>query len=489
MSAKLLVLEDAAAMLGMTPEELTQLRADNEIFGYRDGKTWKFKLGEIERFANQRDIEMRANPGDSVKIGGGDLAGTEPVDIDADLNELVDIDDLDLTDPLVESSEGDVVSEKEPSGEHSSSSTIIGKGADGDLMSALEDEALENADSGSATSVGLPPAGDVDSIEIVDADDDDIKLAGESGLVMDALGGSDLSLAPGSDVSIDDAKEDDDDSLELTVSGSSSELKLASSDSQIELSESDEAIDLGADGDEASDMDIDLSESLDLSDDELEISLDSSSEIDLDGSDLKLEGETGVGLPMGSDITLNAGESGINLATPTDSGISLEETPGELAIGDDEMLELGEATEIEFEDVGGDLDDEGELQADDEFLLTPAGDAMEESDSGSQVIALDTEELEEGGAAVLTDDDTGGDFSPLPADDEEASPLPVTPGLAAAKESGYSLWNVLSLGAVAIPLMLTGVMMLDLVRHMWTWDEPYSINSSLMDFILSMFGN
>jgi len=37
-------------------------------------------------------------------------------------------------------------------------------------------------------------------------------------------------------------------------------------------------------------------------------------------------------------------------------------------------------------------------------------------------------------------------------------------------------------------LMLCGMMMFDLLRTMWSWNEPYSINSSLMDTILGWIG-
>ncbi len=47
--AKLIELHEAAKMLGISPEQLTDMRSRNAIFGYRDGSTWKFKVEEIER--------------------------------------------------------------------------------------------------------------------------------------------------------------------------------------------------------------------------------------------------------------------------------------------------------------------------------------------------------------------------------------------------------------------------------------------------------
>ena len=33
-------------------------------------------------------------------------------------------------------------------------------------------------------------------------------------------------------------------------------------------------------------------------------------------------------------------------------------------------------------------------------------------------------------------------------------------------------------------LTLTGMMLFDLVRNMWSWDKPYAYNSSLMDALM-----
>jgi hypothetical protein len=56
-----------------------------------------------------------------------------------------------------------------------------------------------------------------------------------------------------------------------------------------------------------------------------------------------------------------------------------------------------------------------------------------------------------------------------------------------AREAPYSVWNVMSLFICVLFLTLTGMMMWDLIRNMWSWDQPYTVNSSLMDSIISMF--
>src|SRR5207247_5165786 len=93
----------------------------------------------------------------------------------------------------------------------------------------------------------------------------------------------------------------------------------------------------------------------------------------------------------GSDVTLGSGDSGINLA-PSDSGLSLEEEPLDLGGGSAvESLELPEDEGVvALEGEAADQDASTQLKADNEFLLS-AGEAMDEdeSDSGSQVIALE----------------------------------------------------------------------------------------------------
>ena len=93
------------------------------------------------------------------------------------------------------------------------------------------------------------------------------------------------------------------------------------------------------------------------------------------------------GSGAGSDISIG-GDSGISLVDPADSGLSLE-APLNLSKGE-ESLELGE------DDLLGMASDAGSvsgLKSEDDFQLTPMEDLTdtEDSESGSQVIALDTE--------------------------------------------------------------------------------------------------
>jgi hypothetical protein len=222
--------------------------------------------------------------------------------------------------------------------------------------------------------------------------------------------------------------------------------------------------------------------------------------------DLVLATSTG----SGSDVTIG-GDSGISLVDPTDSGLSLEE-PLELdREADDDSLELGEDDMLTFseepEAATADKADEG-------FQLTPMEDTGEEdSESGSQVIALETPAVSDaaptmiagGGApvaAAMLDEDLAGMGEPVglgPAVPAAGSPLGITPVFAdqaavavgpamVVPEAPYTGLQITSLAICIILLILCGWMGYDLLRNMWSWNGAYTVNSSLMDFIVGLFG-
>lgn len=212
----------------------------------------------------------------------------------------------------------------------------------------------------------------------------------------------------------------------------------------------------------------------------------------------------GGGSGAGSDITLG-GDSGIQLLSPEDSGLSLEQ-PLEVAGAGEESLELGEDDMLTAAVEASGLRHKG----DDEFLLTPLeeGGEGEDSESGSQVIALDTEGDE---AATMIGAPAGPsmaamleeDLSTLPAG---AAPLGMPLGAGAAPADGmplgagapmmqyptlpeapYSGWNVTALVTCAVLLILCGMFTYDLMRNMWSWDSASTVNSPIMDWVLNMF--
>jgi excisionase family DNA binding protein len=258
------------------------------------------------------------------------------------------------------------------------------------------------------------------------------------------------------------------------------------------------------------DLDMTLDHDLTLEDSHVAVSAKkpatpADSAVDLSGKKLDDDDLVLGGSGTGSDISIG-GDSGISLVDPADSGLSLE-SPLNLSSGE-ESLELGEDDLLGMaSDVGG----ISGLKGEDDFQLTPMDDLSDadDSESGSQVIALDTEgEGDEAATMVATsgtpvaamlDEDLGGDGTlsamPLTAAATDlglASPedaLAMGYGAAALPEAPYSIWNVIALVFVGILLIVVGMMMYDLLRNMWGFDKPAKtmFDTQLLDTILGWF--
>ena len=348
--------------------------------------------------------------------------------------------------------------------------------SEGDVL--LSEVELGQSDpSASGTVIGGPKEGDKSADSDIQLADSDIKLGGSD---VDAAGGSAASAEKGGS-GLSDFEE-----LDLTL-----EEDLTLEDSQIQAADSQPGEALAEEKPEGGSA-VDLSAAGEgLADDDLVLG----------------------GSGSGSDITIG-GDSGISLVDPADSGLSLEE-PLELA-GGDESLELGEDDMITLAE-DADTESPTELKTDGDFLLTPMDDDSgdEDSESGSQVIALDTESSDEAATIIgsaqgvgmppMLDEELGGDMGGLEMDAGAAlgidgaagaplgAPQDLVGGQAlmdaslALPEAPYSVWNILGLAMCTIFLILAGMMMYDLVRNMWSWGTPYPVNSSLMDALLSMF--
>jgi hypothetical protein len=454
--AKLIELHEAAKMLGISPEQLTDMRSRNAIFGYRDGSTWKFKVEEIER--------VKAELASSAEQLGGEQVAE-------DLDELVDVGDLSLDD---EGPEIDLEFDRDASADEDADVIeMAAEGDDSDSILVSEEELGQSDENTASTIIGEPDALLPQDSSLGGSD----ALAGTSDLELsleesDAIAASDifdddtsrpvsasdtanLKPAGSSDVG-DDLKLQDSGSLELSLEDTNvggSRIELAD-DAQASSSGFGSAIDLG------------------LDDDELVL-----------------------GSGAGSDVTAGAGDSGISLGNPSDSGLSLEE-PLELSSGSGvESLELGEDEMLDLDESMG-----GGVEADDDFMLTPVEEGLdEESDSGSQVIALDNEDFGESAVEMLTEEDEAAGLGAAEFIEEEeegvgiAALAPTTSraemaAVAAgeAEEGTYSIWNVLSLFSIVLLLGFTGILMLDLINNMWSWEKNLPFNSTIMDAILDM---
>lgn len=440
MALKLISSEEAAKILGVSAEKLTEMRQQQKIFGYRDGSNWKFKEQDIVRLAE----ELKQQPADEAPA-------------DEDSGEIMDL-------PLAldedEGAEVVLLSEHElGESEPSTSSTIIGRpgsqSAEESDIRIITDEDRENEAAAGSSGVRLVASQDPTK------PDSDVKLVAEE------TAGPPLA--------------DDDDSemlLNVTQSGDEGGSDISLADDALELS----------------------------LDDDLQLDFDDPSKSGghaLSDSSVKLGAEREGRDSGSSDITLSAADSGISLGSLSDSGLSLEEPLDLAGAGEDESLELGADDMLSLAD-DSDSAEVREIQVDDDFLLTPLEEMADEESSGSQVIALDSDSdfsdaalgQDDGGMGPMLEEDDAviEDFEAAPAAGAglagagaATATAPAGVVTAARGEPPYTALNVLSLGLCAFLLALTGMMMVDLLRNMWSWDTPYAINSSIMDFVLGFF--
>ncbi len=335
MARKLIDQAEAARILGITPEQVGSLRDRKKLFPYRDGDQWKFKQEDIERLKAEMEAEKSE--------GGDEWEGdSELSDVELQLN-----DDLDSV-LLSEIELGNSAKE--------GMSTIIGKmtdeGADADLPPAAGGKASKPASTGDS---GITLAGD-SGVELSGGDSgitlgepSDLKLGGGSTIPLGGAADSDVKLVSGSDLGQKPGSSDklfgsdalrlSDDELSLVDTGTGSSVaQTKTGDSSKKTAGS----------------------SIKLGDEELEVVLG------------------------GSDVTQSPTDSGIQLISASDSGLSLDQP---LALGSSarRLLDVEDVTEA------ASPEDITEIKADDDFLLTAMDDVTEESsDSGSQVIALDS---------------------------------------------------------------------------------------------------
>jgi hypothetical protein len=452
MAPKYLNSEEAAKLLGVSTDELNQMRERRQLFGIRDGSSWKYKQQDLERAK------------EDMAAGGSGIGSEFPLSIE-EREDSVLLSEVELGEPGT-----------------GQSGTVIGKPGS---MSAVDSdiELFEPADK-SGSSAGH----DSDVTLVPDLG----TSAGDSGVRLvaagDAPAGND-SMSNTVELELSDLALDDDDTdlpFDLGSSAGDSKLKTSVQDAPSGGIGSDLML-----GDEASHGGDELNlggSALGLTDEPSRIrdapSSGTGSALELGGSAFE-DDDLVLGSHTGSDIS----DSGISLGSPVDSGLSLEQP---LELGGDELLidEGGSGTA-------------GELAADDEFMLTPAVEMGEEDldESGSQVIALDAEGDFDDSAATMLGSAPGGQAmleedpfaaAAAPGIDLGGGAMMGGPALGmtqpvVAREAPYSVLNIVSLAACLLFLALTGMMMFDLMRNMWTWDGPVTMNSTIMDAILGMF--
>ncbi len=437
-------LDEAAKLLGLPANELIEMRSRGEIFGFRDGTSWKFKSDEIERVRQEISGDVLDDD-----AGGSSILVSER--------------------PGSSSKSGIVLGADDKKNSTSSSDLQLG-----DELGLGSDVALvPDPSSGSGLRlVNRPPATPLD-------DDDELRLEGDDEIEVDAsslsLGsGSELSLASGSDLSLQD------ETPQASSKKSASSDVMSGSDPKLQSQEKGGSPDLIL-GD--SDGDLDLGDDLKLSKD--------------DDDDLVLS--------SGSDLALSA-DSGINLMAPSDSGLSLEDDePLDLEGAGISGLDLGSAIGLESGGSGSDVDSPSGSggfsgidfgTAGEDFQLSPSDGLETDEDSGSQVIEIeDSTELGGGFPSEGFGNEAGGGF----LDDGlgmagagVAGVAGAAIGAAAYRESSevpLATWEVLTLLTIVLVLGLSGLLVTDIVRNMWSWSETDSnVTSWFTDMIIKSLG-
>jgi hypothetical protein len=76
--------------------------------------------------------------------------------------------------------------------------------------------------------------------------------------------------------------------------------------------------------------------------------------------------------------------------------------------------------------------------------------------------------------------------------EEAAAVARATPALAGAgvgaPEAAYTVWNLMSLVFVVLLLGVTGMLMADVVRNMWSWNSETGVSSGLANTIIEALG-
>ena len=512
MVGKFLNLQEAASQIGVTPEQLMEMRTRGEIYGYRDGSSWKFKVEEVEHYINERGpggsaIIANDDEFDLLKLAGSSggasgsvaPAGAEgkkqpSAELNLDEYKLADShgaagESLGMGSMAGDSLAGESVGMGSLAGESIGGDSIgmdsLGEesiGAEGDSVLLTEDVLGGSAVNKKSTVIGKEGSKSITA-------DSDLRLVDEAR----PTGGSGVISTPepksGSDV-LNDADD-------LKKSGSGTGVMKGSDAAKGENVELDIGNAFGGGVGGMSDASISMDASIagmSSFGGSLGGSISDSSEIELDAGVLNKSASE-------SDVTLGgAAESGINLASPADSGLSLEEEP----------LDLGGSLAGDLpEDSDGDISVEEDAipippmaksapprpavakRRDEAFNLSPSqGGAEEEPDSGSQVIALEDSASFEDAAASL-----GARSDGLVADEgmfagDSMAGMYAAGGMGAMMipvEKPHTLFDIGALLVTCTFLALSGMLMWDVVQNMWAFGEKETLSSGLMDSIVSAF--
>jgi hypothetical protein len=514
--AQFYTLEEAARVLGMSPEELKAKAQHREVRAFLDGGSWRFRVADVDELARRRglgsdaelrlsDLEMPVHPegGDDANLSEYQMGVTQP----------------DLGQPTTEFA-------SRPSGPPTQAFGPGGGDSSSDHDILLDDMSLPpNPVSGSSSVIigmesttGKAPS-DSDVRLVPDnpkgASDSDVQLATPQ----------DFKVPSDSDVTL---IADDTSNHEILDAGSGDtavrNAPLLGSSAEVPAS----------DAPEGSDFEMTPSSVIDA------LQPDSGSDFELSAMEGSDEFEaTPLRKPSDSDVTAaEPGLSGINLSRPSDSGINLQMASGinltgassiELAplsgddvkamtppmpppavgrgMGDTSLApsplsasgkDIFDDTDFEVNALDSDPDDSSDDRT---VQLEAASDfELEESDTGSEVFAIDEEDVDQNaataiGAVSLEEDEeaedldefaeaTSGEMASAGAWDVESEspssmavsrPAATVLSAAGATAEWGGLWVGL-LGFATVLMLLLAFVSMDLVRNLYDFrsDTPAS---------------
>lgn len=435
-------------MLGLTPDQLVEMRSNGAIYGYRDGASWKFKTEEIERVAKELQESSGERNEDRIPLDSDTTLAASPSGGEDDEGSIL-------------------VSEEElgHSGE-TTPSTLIGKPG----AAALDENDLPLSGA-TGSDLVMPPSADTDLSLSVDpsldsdvtlvpgvGEDSDVSLVPDPGSDRDfgPLGGSDLALQSAS-------------------SGGTGRLESGSGDLGI-----------------GSDIEVAIDSELALSDDD-ELVLGGSGL----GSDLTLGApDSGINLdsPSDSGLSLEA-DSDSNLLSPSDSEPLLEDEllgSADSRVSPRESLRNGDTPAAASRRQLVPRDPVVERK-EEEFISTPFEVMSEdESDSGSHEVEM----LDSVAFKDESPETTPGREPSVYELGEAISPSIAAPVMTMsstvgvsypAPEAPYSVWNIVGLLVIVLLLSVSGIILTDIVQNMTAWEDTQDVSTGITDGLSSMF--
>jgi len=495
--AQFYTLEEAARVLGMSPEELKGKAQHREIRAFMDSGSWRFRVADVDELARRRGLG--SDP---------DFSLSDPELSLADL-------DLGATGPVSQSSEEVNLSEFQlgTARPNLGQPTVDLPAFPGDdekdvLLDDLSVPAgLGGSSNSSSTILGMSASGKLPSDSDVRLVPDNIKGTSDSDVRLAPRAASDSNVTLVNDQSVDDfpghgGKPGDTAVRQGPMLGSSSEVPGAhhhGSDSDFELSPSS-VIDA--------------------------LQPESGSDFELSALDASDEFEaTPLGGPGDSDVTAAApADSGINLGRPSDSGINLGNFGGlNLGGGSADSIELAPLDDSNpaqpvarpkprapeppkakpspsatpppsvrkgekdiFEDTDFEVDALDSGEADDRTMQLEANSDFDlsEADSASEVFAVDEEDVDENASTAMAPamlDDEPGEFggdveaggiasSGWDVDSEPAATPSGSQGTVIPSSRDNAEWGSLWVGFLGVGTVLTlllAFVSIDLIRNLY----------------------